>query len=544
MFKKFFKAATAVAMAAMCAVSAVSVNAATTPAGYDKDHKVNFSVTCDKKGYEFNVYKIADLSKGTTTIKYTSAITGGTNAQKSEITAAIKEGSDYDKWHDNAQNTATDTTKNQATKRLLDALDGLKNTDLPAPVGNYKSNDGASKEFTNLPQGIYYVRAVNFPAGVKSVTNSVFALPYYTVEAGWSYTIDTIKLATKVLDDSPKNHKKITNSTRNSEEYSDNSLGDTINYEVDTTIVGALSEDLGENEEIPTHEFPLNSYVLTDIMDKGLTFKNDNTIKVEILDSTNKVIATLNKGTDYTVTATGGNGEDTNIIFALTPAYLKKALFYKGDTVRYTYSGVVNEYAVTGPKGIPNTDVDLEYSNKTDVKATVPGNTVWVYTWEAEILKTDESGKNVLAGADFALYKTKAEATENDTTKAIGTGTTGTDGKLVFKNSEGKVCKVESGTYYARETKAPTGYNIYPDPVEIKIEVTYHDEFNATVQSWVKDGPEIGKVTVGVKDSKVILPQTGGFGDAPMYLMGIVAAMMAGAIAVVFAVRKKRGNRA
>lgn len=544
MFKKFFKAATAVAMAAMCAVSAVSVNAATTPAGYDKDHKVNFSVTCDKKGYEFNVYKIADLSKGTSTIKYTSAITGGTDAQKSEITAAIKEGSDYSKWHDNAQNTATDTTKNQATKRLLDALDGLKNTDLPAPVGNYKSNDGASKEFTNLPQGIYYVRAVNFPAGVKSVTNSVFALPYYTVEAGWSYTIDTIKLATKVLDDSPKNHKKITNSTRNSEEYSDNSLGDTINYEVDTTIVGALSKDLGENEEIPTHEFPLNSYVLTDIMDKGLTFKNDNTIKVEILDSTNKVIATLNKGTDYTVTATGGNGEDTNIIFALTPAYLKKALFYKGDTVRYTYSGVVNEYAVIGPKGIPNTDVDLEYSNKTDVKATVPGNTVWVYTWEAEILKTDESGKNVLAGADFALYKTKAEATENDTTKAIGTGTTGTDGKLVFKNSEGKVCKVESGTYYARETKAPTGYNIYPDPVEIKIEVTYHDEFNATVQSWVKDGPEIGKVTVGVKDSKVILPQTGGFGDTPMYLMGIVAAMMAGAIAVVFAVRKKRGNRA
>lgn len=543
MFKKFFKAATAVAMAAMCAVSAVSVNAATTPAGYDKDHKVNFSVTCDKKGYEFNVYKIADLSKGTSTIKYTSAITGGTDAQKSEITAAIKEGSDYSKWHDNAQNTATDTTKNQATKRLLDALDGLKNTDLPAPVGNYKSNDGDSKEFTNLPQGIYYVRAVNFPAGVKSVTNSVFALPYYTVEAGWSYTIDTIKLATKVLDDSPKNHKKITNSTRNSEEYSDNSLGDTINYEVDTTIVGALSEDLSD-EEIPTHEFPLNSYVLKDIMDKGLTFKNDNTIKVEILDSTNKVIATLNKGTDYTVTATGGNGEDTNIIFALTPAYLKKALFYKGDTVRYTYSGVVNEYAVTGPKGIPNTDVELEYSNKTDVKATVPGNTVWVYTWEAEILKTDESGKNVLAGADFALYKTKAEATENDTTKAIGTGTTGTDGKLVFKNSEGKVCKVESGTYYARETKAPTGYNIYPDPVEIKIEVTYHDEFNATVQSWVKDGPEIGKVTVGVKDSKVILPQTGGFGDTPMYLMGIVAAMMAGAIAVVFAVRKKRGNRA
>ena len=321
-------------------------------------------------------------------------------------------------------------------------------------------------------------------------------------------------------------------------------MGDVINYEVDTTIVGALSKDLGENEEIPTHEFPLNSYVLTDIMDKGLTFKNDNTIKVEILDSTNKVIATLNKGTDYTVTATGGNGEDTNIIFALTPAYLKKALFYKGDTVRYTYSGVVNEHAVVGAKGIPNTDVDLEYSNKTDVKATVPGNTVWVYTWEAEILKTDESGKNVLAGADFALYKTKAEATENDTTKAIGTGTTGTDGKLVFKNSEGKVCKVESGTYYARETKAPTGYNIYPDPVEIKIEVTYHDEFNATVQSWVKDGPEIGKVTVGVKDSKVILPQTGGFGDTPMYLMGIVAAMMAGAIAVVFAVRKKRGNRA
>ena len=83
-------------------------------------------------------------------------------------------------------------------------------------VGTYKvDTDGNSKTFSNLAQGIYYVRATNFPSGVKKVTNSAFALPYYTAENGWVYDLDTINLAAKVEEDNPDIEKEITNSTRN-----------------------------------------------------------------------------------------------------------------------------------------------------------------------------------------------------------------------------------------------------------------------------------------------------------------------------------------
>ena len=39
-------------------------------------------------------------------------------------------------------------------------------------------------------QGLYYIKATNFPAGVKSVTNSVVSLPYYN--NGWVYSINCL----------------------------------------------------------------------------------------------------------------------------------------------------------------------------------------------------------------------------------------------------------------------------------------------------------------------------------------------------------------
>ncbi|SFO16608.1 LPXTG-motif cell wall anchor domain-containing protein/fibro-slime domain-containing protein [Pseudobutyrivibrio sp. JW11] len=58
--------------------------------------------------------------------------------------------------------------------------------------------------------------------------------------------------------------------------------------------------------------------------------------------------------------------------------------------------------------------------------------------------KVDEVN-NPLAGAEFALY---AESDENCIGDSLYTATSGTDGKVLFKD-------VEAGTYYLKETKAP-----------------------------------------------------------------------------------------
>ena len=524
MKKKIFISLMAILMVAMMMFSAVSVSAGTETAKLDTSTKVSFTGACDKAGYTFNVYKIATLNKFNYGIKFDSLI------NDAAVKAAIAAGSDSDKWHNGATNTAEVLTNNQATQGLLDALDALPESSLGAAVDTFTTTETVkTKEFKNLAQGIYYVRAVNFPAGVKAVTNSVFALPYYTEDDGWVYTIPTIPLAAKVLDEVPENHKIITNSTRNSEEYSDNALGDVIEYQVTTDVVGAVNA-------VASHDFKLNSYILTDIMSKGLTF-DKNSVAIEIQKEDGTLVEALKKA-DFNVVATGSDGQPTNITISLTKAYLQKNTFYSGDKVVYTYTGTLNEHAVIGKAGNPNDDVKLEYSNKNDVKGEVPGNTVWVYTWGIELEKYDETGTNVLGGADFSLYATSADAQNN--TNVLGTGTSTAAGKVTFRNAEGKEVKLESGTYYAIETKAPTGYNRYTDPIEIKIDVTYDSQFNATARTWVKNAPEIGKAVVGVKNSKTILPQTGGFGDTPMYIAGIVALMFAG-VAILF-YRKKRSQ--
>ena len=192
MKKRMFTMLFAIIM--VIAVSIPCVSAATSELTTAK--KVSFTTECSKPCYEFSVYKIADLKTTSNpySVKYDAKISSG------EVRAAISDGNLSD--------------ANRA--KILNALD--KDTQLAGAtiIGTYKvDTDGNSKTFSNLAQGIYYVRATNFPSGVKKVTNSAFALPYYTAENGWVYDLDTINLAAKVEEDNPDIEKEITNSTRN-----------------------------------------------------------------------------------------------------------------------------------------------------------------------------------------------------------------------------------------------------------------------------------------------------------------------------------------
>ena len=84
---------------------------------------------------------------------------------------------------------------------------------------------------------MYYIKATNYPAGVKSVTNSVVSLPYYN--NGWVYSINAIDLATKVNDGDVVTGKTITNSTKDNVNFTDVSLGDTVNFEIKSSTAGS-----------------------------------------------------------------------------------------------------------------------------------------------------------------------------------------------------------------------------------------------------------------------------------------------------------------
>lgn len=445
---------------------------------------ISFTLQCSKSDYTFTVYKVADFAQVDSSpyeTKYVSLV--------SDVSNAILAG---------------DMSNSTATSTLLAALDASALSGA-VTVGTYNSNDGATKTFSNQDKGIYYVKATNYPAGVQSVTNSVFALPYYDASTkAWVNTIPAIDLAAKTTEDTVSLVKTITNSTKNNANYTDGSIGDTVNFQVKADTAGS-------------DEMPLNSYVITDTMSKGLTFDR-STVSVVLQNANGTPVKTLGTG-DYSVTTTGGNGSDTVITLSLTPASTLAADsdFYDSDFVVVTYSATINKYAVTGKNGNPNSADHVTYKNKNNVSSTVAGNKVYVYTYTVNINKMDQSGTK-LTGAKFAIY-------DSTGTTLIGNGTSNANGTVAFTKSNGDAVKLAPGTYIVRETEAPTGYIRYTEDIEVKVNPTYTSTF--TNGSYVSNAATDGIYTADVKNPKAILPATGGNGETMIYIAAILVLIAA-----------------
>lgn len=497
MNKKFTKIIMVMIIAVMMVMTTIPFASAAT--ALDTTQKTTITLSCAKPGYTFEVFKVANLTTSTSPyeVKYTSLVPA--------ISSAVLNG-----------NTAT----------ILKSLDNLDEIPSTAPSqGTWTtSNTSTTKTFNNLAQGIYYIKAVNYPAGVTSVTNSVIALPYYNNSA-WVYTSGTINLASKVVDDTPTTNKKITNSTKNNVNFTDVSLGDTVNFEIRSTTAGSSTMHLG-------------SYTVYDNMSAGLTF-DQSSVKVALLKADGTKLNDLDN-TEYTVNITSsGEGENTVFDVALTPEYLDTAEFYGADVkfTSVTYSATLNKHAVVGKVGNPNEEIKLEYGNKNGVKSEVKGNTVYVYTYGITSNKVDQAD-TPLAGATFELYKTSDDATEGS--NAIAKGVSDSTGLVKYLNANNEEIKLQSGTYYAKETKAPNGYNIYDAVITVDLSAAYGTSLaNGTyVTSCVTDG--IG--TFSVRDTKRVVPQTGGAGNVIVYTISGIALVGCAAFVLLSLREKKKAN--
>lgn len=458
------------------------------------DQKVNISVKCTKPGYTFELFRVANL-KSTTATPFKTEYKSLINSISAEILAGD-------------------------SKAALDALD---TADLSTAVsqGTFTSSaTNTTQSFSNLEQGIYYIKCVKYPAGVTSITNSVLALPYYN--NGWVYSYAEINLASKVADSTPSTEKSITNSTKNNTNYTDVSLGDTVNFKLKNTVAGS-------------NDIKLTTYAVYDDMSAGLTL-NKSSFKVTLVDAKGAKVADLTKGTDYKVNVTSeGEGKNTKFNVALTSEYLAKSDFYTSNAkfVIVTYSTTVNKYAVVGTAGNPNEDVKLEYGNDSGVDS-VPGNKVYVYTYRISVNKLDEAG-NPLAGAAFDLYNDKAH------TNVIGTGTSDSNGNVIFKNSANEEISLQSGTYYIVETVAPAGYNVYGKVIEVEIPVQYNSVF--TKNTWVQNAPDNGTVEITVTDTIVFFPKTGGYVGF-IRVAGVACVGISLALVLAYLIKKKSAKTA
>lgn len=173
-------------------------------------------------------------------------------------------------------------------------------------------------------------------------------------------------------------------------------------------------------------------------------------------------------------------------------------------------------------KGTPDTDgVDTDTETpgsdgkpeKTPV-TTLKSPVVRVWTAEIEGFKHDESNK-ALSGADFELYSDKACKSKISAVTS--------DSKGVFR-----FVGVKDGTYYLKETKAPSGYKLNANVLEVKVKM--------------KDNAVTKIDVANVKEST--LPVTGGAGIIGISAAGLAIAA-AGVLLILIALKlRKRELRA
>lgn len=287
------------------------------------------------------------------------------------------------------------------------------------------------------------------------------------------------------------------------DDATDVELGQVVHY----TITGKVPDTTGFTEYV---------YSITDKMSEGLTFNEDVTVEVggEPLASDKYELSYTASGIDFLLT----------IKVMLIQDKVTQPIVVK-------YTATVNENAIAK---ISENDAKLVYSNdptnsKNHGEITDHEK---VYSSKIVIDKYDANdASKKLGDAEFVLknsegkfykYDTSAnKVTWVDTQEAADVFTTTIDGKA---NING----LKDGTYTLIETKAPAGYNLLSETIEVVVAGSDTDTTKLTY-----------KVDVG-NSTGSLLPGTGGIGTRIFYIAG--AALLLGAVVVLLVKKFKKAE--
>ena len=352
-----------------------------------------------------------------------------------------------------------------------------------------------SVTFSNVDAGLYLVDVV--PAD-ESVTYqaTIVAMSPVAVEGTTDWTFDDayidLKKTTETLD------KKITGGAV--EVNADGSLGYAM---VGDEVTFQVTFEINANQ---------SEFVLTDTMSTGLTFTGADDV---VLYKNGQPVSA--EGV-YTV---AGNEGDQSFTVDFDPDWLQEKSANGTSVNAGTYT---IEY-----KGLITSDATLDgVTNKVTSTNNADGDTVTVDFVGFGIVKYGDANKNnsydkgeeLLSGAEFALYYDegcdqavyKKDGTTQVTLKTVN-GEASTDDDTLL----------EPGTYYLKETAAPSGYQIVTNPIKIEVTTEGGTFYIPNVASTDHEGIE--------------LPTTGGMGTVALTAAGVV--LVAGAAALIVRSRKQ-----
>lgn len=521
------------------------------------------SITITKRGSTFSIYKILDAvgKKGQNVYNYTvnsnfTDLIGEGKAYSLEKIAAMPNQLNINNYDDEGNLIGVTDPITEETSAFTTAAqayieeNGIQPT-ATIPVG------GTGETKVTLDIGFYIIIETGTSGDSASVASKsmLVPLPYVDTAEGnklfWNFNL------TITPKDEPVNVDKSIIEDGEKENVSTNNVGDILTYQVDA--------------DIPHYDASTNTqmvkYIITDTLSKGLDFyiEGDPENNIDIIVSNfSGETKTLKPGTLETHQTT--IGEEPYTYYSVTDG--DYAVSYDGKTMtlvfdypdimaynnlQLNYQVKINEDAVIGVEGNPN-QVDLEYTNNNKTwNTSVPEDETKSFVFGLKINKIDpnikEEDKQALQGAEFQLLR--------DGTP-IATYTFDENGDRVLNSNNGLTAVtnedgiayllgIDEGTYTLKETKAPNGYILPEEGLELVI--TDADEEgnvdgNAT---YTLGGKELdvfediadGSVaTATIENNKGFnLPRTGGAGTWMFAVGGIL--IMAGMATAFVKLRKK-----
>ena len=426
-------------------------------------------------------------------------------------------------------------------------------------LGDNNTNTALANAVAKLAYANKTVSGTALTSGENELADGYYLVVDTTenVAAGSAYNTALLQVVgdinIKVKTDAPTVEKKVLEDDKYNQ---DGGYGQGYNDVADYNMGDAVSFHLiGSVPDMSRYD--TYKYIFHDTLSEGLTAPAAKNIKVYL--SSDKII----DASDTDITSKFQTSVSGQNITVSCDDLKKIDDISNNQYIIVEYTATLNQNAVVGLDGNPNT-VDLEYSNKPDQSGSgdtnntgkTPEDKVIVFTYELDTTKVDgQDNTKKLEGAEFKLHNAAGKwAIVNNDGKVTGWADTKEGGSTLTSDANGlfKVIGLDDGTYYLKETKAPTGYNLLSSEITVVITAT-----TTNGQTWTdgqassaltklevtSDGTAgTGDTSTGIAGITIAnnkgstLPETGGMGTTIFYVLGTILVLGA---AIVMITRKR-----
>ena len=523
------------------------------------------------RGVEFTYLRVADIAMNNEPMdsqRRVGVLYGFDSSERSNavLSAIGLTAADAHKTEGGINYFTSDMLNNKLAAALAANATTVKNaleTAVKSGVAMPETDTTGHASASDMEQGLYLIVETRVPENVTSTCNPFFvSLPMTTIDgAAWNYDVTVYpknqtgnpNLEKTVREDknsTGKHNGSLTDITDGYEHTASASIGDTVDYQIISTL-----------PTITSKASSLSEYTYVDTMSKGIRY-NKNDVVIEFFkdsgctdkittwdESSGKFTAAYDDAQNImTIRMTeAGLGEINEAATVYTDS-VKRG--YSDCTMRITYAATLTADAQMGDTDNPN-EVELTWKRTNTTYFDTLKDCCHVHTYGIDVLKQFSDNGGNLWNVKFKLHNDTDDCyiiadLKDDVYYAKGFTAKKADATTVIPNSSGHIVVkgLEDDTYSLTEIATDKGYVLLKDAVKIVIKTAENGQCekrgaalltaSATVngkEASMTDGNAIVPLTV-INNPGFDLPKTGGYGTW-MFTIGGVALLGAAAFIVI-----------